>query len=104
MKNFNFNGKMDVNVSIFKHVLYLSRHLRDVYLSISLIIILFYRFCFTEYKRSRQEIKKKSSDTLKLQKKARKGLWNSFPPFHHETSPSTSLCYMRHILDPLLSE
>ena len=27
----------------------------------------------TEYKRSRQEIKRKSSDTMKLQKKARKG-------------------------------
>lgn len=27
----------------------------------------------TEYKRARQEIKKKSSDTLKLQKKAKKG-------------------------------
>lgn len=26
-----------------------------------------------EYKRARQEIKKKSSDTLKLQKKAKKG-------------------------------
>ncbi|KAG5274011.1 hypothetical protein AALO_G00158210 [Alosa alosa] len=32
-----------------------------------------------EYKRSRQEIKKKSSDTLKLQKKARKAL-NVSPP------------------------
>uniref|UniRef100_A0A4W4FNQ4 IMD domain-containing protein n=1 Tax=Electrophorus electricus TaxID=8005 RepID=A0A4W4FNQ4_ELEEL len=31
-----------------------------------------------EYKRSRQEIKKKSSDTLKLQKKARKGLTQLF--------------------------
>lgn len=30
-------------------------------------------FIFTEYKRARQEIKKKSSDTLKLQKKAKKG-------------------------------
>lgn len=30
-------------------------------------------FCSSEYKRSRQEIKKKSSDTIKLQKKARKG-------------------------------
>lgn len=29
--------------------------------------------CFTEYKRSRQEIKRKSLDTIKLQKKARKG-------------------------------
>ena len=28
---------------------------------------------FQEYKRSRHEIKKKSSDTMKLQKKARKG-------------------------------
>lgn len=28
---------------------------------------------FAEYKRARQEIKKKSSDTLKLQKKAKKG-------------------------------
>lgn len=28
---------------------------------------------FPEYKRSRHEIKKKSSDTMKLQKKARKG-------------------------------
>lgn len=27
----------------------------------------------TEYKRSRQEIKRKSLDTIKLQKKARKG-------------------------------
>lgn len=36
-----------------------------------------YLFCFdlfpTEYKRSRQEIKRKSLDTIKLQKKARKG-------------------------------
>lgn len=31
-------------------------------------------FCFlVEYKKARQEIKKKSSDTLKLQKKAKKG-------------------------------
>lgn len=31
-------------------------------------------FCFLlEYKKARQEIKKKSSDTLKLQKKAKKG-------------------------------
>lgn len=30
-------------------------------------------FCPTEYKRSRQEIKRKSLDTIKLQKKARKG-------------------------------
>ena len=30
-------------------------------------------FLFTEYKRSRQEIKRKSLDTIKLQKKARKG-------------------------------
>lgn len=29
--------------------------------------------CFLEYKKARQEIKKKSSDTLKLQKKAKKG-------------------------------
>lgn len=29
-----------------------------------------------EYKRARQEIKKKSSDTLKLQKKAKKGIYN----------------------------
>lgn len=33
----------------------------------------------TEYKRSRQEIKRKSLDTIKLQKKARKG---------EKTSPS----------------
>lgn len=32
---------------------------------------------FPEYKRSRHEIKKKSSDTMKLQKKARKG---NMPP------------------------
>lgn len=32
-----------------------------------------------EYKRSRQEIKRKSLDTIKLQKKARKGEKN----FHH---------------------
>lgn len=33
-----------------------------------------YRDCvFLEYKKARQEIKKKSSDTLKLQKKAKKG-------------------------------
>lgn len=32
--------------------------------------------CSPEYKRSRHEIKKKSSDTMKLQKKARKGeIW-----------------------------
>ena len=32
------------------------------------------QFCFLlEYKKARQEIKKKSSDTLKLQKKAKKG-------------------------------
>lgn len=30
-------------------------------------------FLFTEYKRARQEIKRKSLDTIKLQKKARKG-------------------------------
>lgn len=30
-------------------------------------------FLSTEYKRSRQEIKRKSLDTIKLQKKARKG-------------------------------
>lgn len=33
----------------------------------------------TEYKRARHEIKKKSSDTLKLQKKARKGRAQSWP-------------------------
>lgn len=33
----------------------------------------FFAFFWTEYKRSRQEIKRKSLDTMKLQKKARKG-------------------------------
>ena len=32
----------------------------------------------TEYKRSRQEIKRKSLDTIKLQKKARKGKKNFY--------------------------
>lgn len=32
-----------------------------------------FSFLFIEYKRSRQEIKRKSLDTIKLQKKARKG-------------------------------
>lgn len=40
-------------------------------------------FCITEYKRSRQEIKKKSSDTLKLQKKARKGVLHFNAFCHH---------------------
>lgn len=32
---------------------------------------------WAEYKKARQEIKKKSSDTLKLQKKAKKGIYNA---------------------------
>lgn len=40
-----------------------------------------------EYKRARHEIKKKSSDTLKLQKKARKGRAQSSPRRHSPTSP-----------------
>lgn len=36
-------------------------------------IDMFFFFYSTEYKRSRQEIKRKSLDTIKLQKKARKG-------------------------------
>lgn len=34
----------------------------------------------TEFKKARQEIKKKSSDTLKLQKKAKKGIY--IPKLH----------------------
>lgn len=41
----------------------------------------------TEYKRARHEIKKKSSDTLKLQKKARKGSSQRCPSKRSPTGP-----------------
>lgn len=46
-----------------------------------------------EYKKARQEIKKRSSDTLKLQKKAKKGLWSP-----HWWMNSYSWCHSGHIL------
>lgn len=42
-----------------------------------------------EYKRARHEIKKKSSDTLKLQKKARKGERGSPGGYPHQPLCST---------------
>jgi hypothetical protein len=50
-------------------------------------------FCFLlEYKKARQEIKKKSSDTLKLQKKAKKG------NFRNPTSGRITLRESKHVL------
>lgn len=56
-----------------------------------------------EYKRSRHEIKKKSSDTMKLQKKARKGndqLSNSQAQAHgcHSDSSCTSAVCVFYVL------
>lgn len=52
-------------------------YLISVILNYAISLTICFYFCVTEYKRSRQEIKKKSSDTLKLQKKARKGVLHS---------------------------
>lgn len=51
-------------------------------------------FCLrlAEYKRARQEIKKKSSDTLKLQKKAKKGNRNEEVTLAH--TPVISLIFI----------
>lgn len=44
-------------------------------LNIKITYFHIYWNAFTEFKKARQEIKKKSSDTLKLQKKAKKGIY-----------------------------
>uniref|UniRef100_A0A8C9SWW2 MTSS I-BAR domain containing 2 n=1 Tax=Scleropages formosus TaxID=113540 RepID=A0A8C9SWW2_SCLFO len=47
-----------------------------------------------EYKRSRQEIKKKSSDTLKLQKKARKGRGDLQPQLDSAMQDVSDMCLL----------
>ncbi|KPP58346.1 hypothetical protein Z043_123837, partial [Scleropages formosus] len=47
-----------------------------------------------EYKRSRHEIKKKSSDTLKLQKKARKGRGDLQPQLDSAMQDVTDMCLL----------
>ncbi|XP_061749048.1 protein MTSS 2-like isoform X2 [Nerophis ophidion] len=47
-----------------------------------------------EYKRSRQEIKKKSSDTIKLQKKARKGRGDLQPQLDSAVQDVTDMCLL----------
>lgn len=48
-------------------------HICDFCISVRNNFMLGFAFLPAEYKRSRQEIKRKSLDTIKLQKKARKG-------------------------------
>lgn len=52
---------------------YLLIHVVNAQPLVNSCLYLFFIFLWTEYKRSRQEIKRKSLDTMKLQKKARKG-------------------------------
>lgn len=57
--------------------------------------------CFSaEYKKARQEIKKRSSDTLKLQKKAKKGLWSPHDEWTliHDVTQAT-FYYIKHKLE-----